>query len=110
MLTGFGEAEFANACQLCVFRKQWTSSEAREIRETFRSDIRAGVLHLEDVPVQVWRLAETLSDQHAAALGVRVLDVLHVAMAVLLKPDVFCSFDERQRTLARAKGLHVLPA
>lgn len=110
MLTGFGEAEFANACQLCVFRKQWTSSEAREIRETFRSDIRAGVLHLEDVPPQVWRLVEALSDQHTAALGVRVLDVLHVAMAVLLKPDVFCSFDERQRKLARAKGLRVLPA
>ena len=110
LLTGFGEAEFANACQLCVFRKQWTSSEAREVRETFRSDIRAGVIHVEDVPVEVWRLAETLSEQHTAALGTRLLDVLHVATALLLKPEVFCSFDERQRKLAGAKGLRVLPA
>ena len=110
LLTGFGEAEFANACQLCVFRRQWTSSEARIVRETFLSDIRAGVFQLEDLPAQIWRLAATLSEQHTAALGTRVLDVLHVATALLLRPKAFCSFDQRQRRLARAAGLRVLPA
>jgi len=110
LLTGFGEAEFANACQLCVFRRQWTSSEARVVRETFRSDIHAGVFQVEDVPVQVWTLAETLSERHAASLGARMLDVLHVAIALLLKPEAFCSLDERQRKLAGAAGLRVLPA
>jgi hypothetical protein len=110
LVTAFGEAEFTNACQLCVFRRQWTSSEARVVRETFRSDIHAGVFQLEDVPVQAWSLAETLSEQHAAALGTRMLDVLHVAIALLLNPEAFCSLDQRQRKLARAAGLRVLPA
>jgi hypothetical protein len=110
LLTGFGEAEFANACQLRVFRKQWTPFEAGIVRETFFSDVRAGVFQMEDLPTQTWRMVETLSEQHTAEFGTRMLDVLHVAMALLLKPEAFCSFDERQRTLARAKGLHVLPA
>ena len=110
LLTDFGEAEFANACQLCVFRRQWTSSDASIVRETFLSDVRAGVFHLEDMPVQIWRLVESLSEQHTGALGTRMLDVLHVAIALLLKPDAFCSFDERQRRLARAAGLRLLPS
>ena len=110
LLTGFGEAEFANACRLCVFRRQWTSSEARLVSETFRSDVHAGVFRWEDMPAQVWTLAETLSKRYAAALGMRMLDVLHVALALLLKPEAFCSLDQRQRKLARAAGLRVLPA
>jgi hypothetical protein len=110
VLTGFGEAEFANACQLRVFRKEWTASEASEVRESFGSDVHSGVLHLENLPDQTWRLVETLSGQHTAALGTRTLDVLHVVSALLLKPEAFCSFDERQRRLARAAGLRVLPA
>lgn len=110
VLTGFGEAEFANACQLCVFRRQWTSAEARLVRETFLSDIRAGVFQLEDVPDRIWSLTETLSEQHTPALGTRTLDVLHVAIALLIRPQAFCSFDERQRKLAQAAGLRVLPS
>ena len=110
LLTGLGEAEFANACQLCVFRKQWTASQGRSVREKFLFHLRSGVLQLEELPSQVWALVATLSEQHTAALGTRTLDVLHVAAALLLRSEVFCSFDERQRKLARAKGLRVLPA
>jgi len=39
---------------------------------------------------------------------VRTLDVLHVATALLLTPDVFYTFDGRQ--LARGEGLRVLPS
>jgi len=110
LLTGFGEAEFANACRLRVFRKEWASSEASEVREIFGSDVRSGVLRLENLPEQVWMLVERLSGQHTARLGTRTLDVLHVATALLLKSEAFFSFDERQRKLARAAGLRVLPA
>jgi predicted nucleic acid-binding protein len=110
ILTDFGEAEFANACQLCVFRKQWTPPEARIVREKFSSHLRYGIFQIEDVPSQVWTLTSSLSEQYTAALGTRTLDVLHVATALLLKPDAFCSFDERQRKLAGVKGLRVLPA
>ena len=58
----------------------------------------------------MWNLTEALSDQHTPTLGTRMLDVLHVAIALLLKPEAFYSFDERQRRLAQANGLRVLPA
>jgi hypothetical protein len=40
-------------------------------------------------------------------LGTRTLDVLHVASAQKLQPDVFCTFDRNQEKLARAEGLLV---
>ena len=109
LLTAFGEAEFANACQLRVFRKQWTRQQARAVYEDFRSDLREGVLRVEELRPEVWNLAATLSQRYTANLGTRALDVLHVAMALALDPEAFCTFDERQRKLARAKGLRVLP-
>lgn len=51
-----------------------------------------------------------LSRRHSARVGARMLDVLHVASALDLKPDAFLTFDERQRKLAKAEGLRVLPA
>jgi hypothetical protein len=43
-------------------------------------------------------------------LGTRILDVLHVALALSFQPDVFFTFDRRQWKLAKAVGLHVLPS
>lgn len=37
------------------------------------------------------------------------MDVLHVAAARLLKIENFASFDDNQRALAEASGLHVVP-
>ena len=110
LLTGFGEAQFANACQLRVFRKPWTRAQAQVVREKFVLHLRSGVFKLEEVPHQVWALAVSLSDLHTATLGTRGLDVLHVASALILKPAAFGSFDERQRSLARAMGLRLLPS
>ena len=50
-----------------------------------------------------------LADRHSARLGTRSLDLMHVAAALLLKADVFFSFDERQRKSAKAEGLKVKP-
>ena len=44
-----------------------------------------------------------------AKLGTRTLDLLHVAAALVLKPDVFSTFDKRQRKLARMQRLRILP-
>lgn len=110
ILTPFGEAEFANALQLRVFRRQWTRAEAQTVQERFLSHIGAGLFQLEEVRPEIWPLTMTLSRRHSAKLGTRTLDVLHVASALILKPDVFLTFDDRQRKLARAEGLRVLPA
>lgn len=110
LLTTFGEAEFINAVELRVFRKQWTRSVARAAYADFLHDRAAGVVKTAPFAADVWQASVTLSRRHTAKLGVRTLDVLHVAAAIQLEPDVFFTFDERQRRLARAERLHVLPA
>jgi predicted nucleic acid-binding protein len=109
-LTPFGEAEFTNGIELRLFQGQWTPPEVRSVLDDFRSDVGAGVIRLEELPPEVWPLTMTLSRRHSAKLGTRTLDVLHVASALILKPDVFLTFDDRQRKLARAEGMRVLPA
>ncbi|MGC2526364.1 MAG: type II toxin-antitoxin system VapC family toxin [Candidatus Acidiferrum sp.] len=109
ILTSLGEAEFINALELRVFRKQWTRQEARQVYNEFLASQNAAVIRSEPFPVEAWERAVILSRRHGATLGTRTLDVLHVASALVLKPDVFFTFDKRQSQLARAEGLRVLP-
>jgi predicted nucleic acid-binding protein len=110
LLTPLGEAEFTNAIELQVFREQWTRREAQSVRAEFEQHQGAGVFRIEPLESEVWERALTLSRRHSAKLGTRTLDLLHVAAALALNPDVFFSFDERQRKLAKVERLHVLPA
>jgi predicted nucleic acid-binding protein len=110
ILTPLGEAEFINAVELRVFRKQWTRRDARAVREDFLHDQAAGVFKAEPLGADVWQAALVLSRRHTAELGVRALDLLHVATVAVLKPEAFFTFDKRQRRLAKAEGLRILPA
>ena len=110
LLTPLGEAEFTNAIELRVFRKEWTRAEARSIHEIFQQHQAVGVFRVEPIGSEVWEKALVFSRRHSAKLGSRTLDLLHVAAAIVLKPDVFYTFDKRQRKLARAERLRVLPA
>jgi hypothetical protein len=56
-----------------------------------------------------YRKALQLSEQYAPKHLTRVLDILQVAGALLLKPAEFVSFDLRQRRLASDVGLKLLP-
>jgi predicted nucleic acid-binding protein len=102
--------EFTNALELRVFHKEWAPVEARAVREEFVQDLSSGVLRIERLPDEVFVLARRLSRRHTAKVGTRSLDIIHVASALLLRPDVFYSFDERQRRLAEAEGLTVRPS
>lgn len=110
ILTPLGEAEFVNAVELRVFRKEWTRREARVVREKFLHHQSIGVFQAEPLSEDVWRTALIFSSRHTAKLGVRTFDLLHVAAVAVLKPEVFYTFDKRQRRLAKAERLHVLPA
>lgn len=110
ILTSLGEMEFTNAVELRVFRKEWTRREARSVHEQFLQHQAAGVFRLEPLESEVWQKALILSRHHSAIFGARTLDLLHVATALLLKPDVFYTFDERQRKVAKAEQLRVRPA
>jgi predicted nucleic acid-binding protein len=53
---------------------------------------------------QTTHLASTI----AASTGVRTLDSLHIASAILASADAFITFDRRQADAARAFDLTVL--
>ena len=50
-----------------------------------------------------------LARRHAAHIQCRSLDILHVALALELQAPSFVSFDRRQRRLAEAVRLKILP-
>jgi predicted nucleic acid-binding protein len=49
--------------------------------------------------------AEHLARRHAAVLGTRTLDILHVAAALALGATRFVTSDRRQASLAKAARL-----
>jgi predicted nucleic acid-binding protein len=55
------------------------------------------------------RRALELSKRYAAEIQCRTLDILHVALALETETPYFVSFDRRQRQLAQAVRLKVLP-
>jgi len=105
-LTDLALLETANAFQLCVFRGYFSASKASELIGFFESDIDVGLFRVVPPQPLMWKIAGQLSDTHAARLGCRSLDILHAANALLLKADLFLTFDQRQRTLAIAAGLN----
>jgi predicted nucleic acid-binding protein len=110
-LTHLHELEIRNALRLKRYRGELTDAELEGALEHFQSDIGDGLLTRPDYDLaQVFREAEALSAKHAVTTGVRSLDVLHVAAAVVIGVREFASFDRRQRETASKAGLRVLPA
>jgi predicted nucleic acid-binding protein len=108
-VTRFGRSEVVNSILLGVHRGLLVEDEARGAIADFEADLREGRLRLVDA---LWRrtldIATDLSERHTVRLGTRTLDVLHVATALTLDMTHFVSYDERQRSLAKAAGLRVL--
>ena len=50
-----------------------------------------------------------LSERYTTTLGLRTLDIIHVATALELRADTLASFDTRQKKLAASVGLKLLP-
>jgi len=102
------QIEFRNAIRLRVFRKQLKAEEAAEALAAFEADFADGVWQTARPD---WSLVvsetERLSAAHAVILGIRTLDVLQVAAALVLQAEEFLTFDKRQALLARAAGLGV---
>lgn len=105
-LTDFGRSELRNAIARLVFTKALTQTEADAAWRTVETDIAQG--RLEPVSIAwpaTFSRAEELISKHTAQLGVRTLDVLHVAAAADLGVSEFVGFDSRQGELAKAAGL-----
>ena len=106
-LTPLTELELANALQLRVFRGEASPAEIRAACRELENDIQSGVFNAVPMPAETYRVAHRMSTKKTSTLGVRTLDILHVACATLLNAERFWTFDARQTQLARAEGLRL---
>lgn len=107
LLTPLGELELANALELRIFRKEAAASTMRTVQAKFQEHVQTGFFSLQPMPLTTYERARRMARRHTAQLGVRTLDILHVACAVLMQAEKFLTFDERQRELAQREGLKV---
>ncbi len=110
LLTPLSELELANALELRIFRREAKASEVRAARRKILEHIEAGFFALQPMPVTAYERARQIARRRSAQLGLRTLGVLHVASALLLRAEIFLTFDTRQLRLARAEGLKTLQA
>jgi predicted nucleic acid-binding protein len=107
--TPWHRLEVRNAIRLAVFHKLIDSSQSKTQLKQMDADLHDETL-LVHTPVDwvaVLREAEKLGVAHAEDFGCRSADLFHVAAAVELGFDLFLTFDERQRKVAKAVGLAV---
>jgi len=110
-LVPLGEVELFTRVHRAIGEKCLSASEHAAVLRQIEIDIADGILVRKNVPSREHRdEALRLSKRHAPVLSVRSLDILHVAAARILKLRTFASFDRRQRDLAKAAGLRLLPA
>lgn len=109
-ITLLHELEIRSAMQFGIFRGHLSTDEATAAESNLDADLRARRLVRRRMNWEaVFRVAARLSKRNSALLGTRSLDVLHVASAKALRSRQFASFDERQRALASAVRLTLVP-
>ena len=108
--TPFGEAEFVNAIELRVFRKEISPAQADRSLADLQRDVDAGAFGASRaVQASSYERALLLSRRFTRQLGTRGMDVIHVAIALEEGAEVFYTFDRLQRRLAERAGLTVRP-
>jgi predicted nucleic acid-binding protein len=104
----FSKSEAQHAIRTLVFQKDINVAEMTRALLQFEHDEAEGFLRsvmLENDAV--FEKAGQLSNRYAAEHGVRYLDMLHVASALLASATHFLTFDLRQQKFAQASGLDV---
>lgn len=108
-LTLLGELELTNTLQRAAQVKAITSQELAATLFQIHRDITDGFLERKSVnQAAQYKIAMELS-QRRASLLCRSLDILHVSTALHLGAKSFATFDTRQKQLAKAEGLSLLP-
>jgi len=77
------------------------AAAARAAYADWQTDLTDGIFALCSLPEGWIRRSHMIAQQATARLGIRTLDLIHVAAAAELEADALFSFDERQRRLAK---------
>jgi len=110
IVTAFGESEFVNSVELRVFRKEISPAQAERSLREFQKDLDSrSFLASRPVPPDSYERAQLLSRRHTRQIGVRGMDVIHVAIALEVNTELFLTFDKNQAKLAKRAGLTVRP-
>lgn len=98
-----------NAIRLAVFHKLIDAVQSKTQIKQIDMDLRdeSLLVHTPVDWVAVLRAAEKLGGANTENIGCRSGDLLHVAAAVELNIELFLTFDERQKKMAKAAGLVV---
>jgi len=107
LATDFAEFELTNALNGRIFRKELRASEEQAVLLSFSKDVHAGVIRVVPISAATFAHARRIARTQTRLLGSRALDVLHVASALALRADSFCTFDKNQARLAAALGLRI---
>jgi len=83
----------------------WIARKLSYSHERFQQHRESGLWVEVALPESAFDVCAQLARRHGARLGLRTLDTLHVASALVLKAERFWTFDERQKRLARTVGL-----
>ena len=98
-----------NGLRLKVFRGESNIKAGNATLLLMDEDFKMGVLVRPDLSwLDVFRLAETLSKDLSSTMGVRSLDLLHIASALILQAESFLTFDDRQHAVAKKAGLQMV--
>lgn len=108
LATDFVEFEFFNALNGRIFRKELRAFEEQAVLLAFSRDIHAGAIRIVPISASTFASARRIARTHTRLLGTRALDVLHVASALTLRANSFCTFDKNQARLAAALALRTL--
>ncbi len=100
------EAEVTNALRLKAFWQDITPAQASAQIALFHRRKQQGFYHVPEIDRAGLMAAFRRLSEETPLLGCRTLDILHVACASLLRPELFITFDIRQRSLARHAGLN----
>ena len=108
--TLLAELEVTNTLRRALTLRLITRAAHDKAFRQIEADLAAGILSRKALNQdEHYRMARKLSARHTPHIPARSLDILQAAAALLCGAKTLCSFDDRQRQLAKAAGLHLLP-
>jgi predicted nucleic acid-binding protein len=109
VLTQLCEVEVVNALCLRIFRREITPKQAQESAGDLERNLRNGVFELRLFPESAFTRARTLAQMITPVIGLRSVDLLHVAAALELGCNSLYTFDPKQSLAAQHAGLITNP-